>query len=401
VLFRTAAGLEDDTDSNCTIPTLFSDSATTTTTTTIPNIHVVMGLSTGEFFANLYEGMTLQSVGIGPSGVTTKLSTPDNGDVVAMAGFVREAAMDDGTVGIVTVGGTEDGLCEAILESIEDYRTPVVSFDFDGKACHDTQHVLTAQADYNMASLVLEHAASAHPGPNVQVGYVSDLNYIPLINRNNVWETYKAAHNWTERFFINDAANYSSREDLVEVIAAELEDNPGIDFVYAPWDYLTGATLSAIDRVDTNSTTAAVDAVYGADINEDDIALMTGPGSLWEATAGGDPQAIGAALIRMISILVTDGLESNQIDIPSLLFTQSFLLSNGITSMVTLRDAMPELKLSSFMEACWIATPSSEGDGPTVAPTASVTAAVGPATATTPMMLSSMLFASIILVELG
>jgi simple sugar transport system substrate-binding protein len=367
-LLKVTSGQDEiNNNNNCTVPTLFSDPSTN------PTIYVVMGLSTGEFFSTLYDGMIIQSTEVGLSGITTILKTPDNGDVIEMARYVREASNDINTVGIVTVGGTQEGLCDAIVEVIESYDIPVVSFDFDGNVCHPTKHVLTAQADLNMASLVMDQAVADHAiDPDVQVGYVSDLNYVPLLNRDNVWETYKTAYDWTEVFFVDDAANFTSRDELVETIAAALEDNPEVDFVYAPWDYLTGATLSALELVVNSSVTA----VYGADINDEDISLMIAPGSLWKATAGGDPQAIGAALIRMVSILATDGLEASVIDIPSLLFTQSFLLSNGITSMATLREAMPELKLSTFMEACWITTRSAEPTEPTSAPTTSAAAAV-------------------------
>jgi hypothetical protein len=57
--------------------------------------------------------------------------------------------------------------------------------------------------------------------------------------------------------------------------------------------------------------------VYGADINTQDIQVMTKEES-WKATAGGDPRAIGASLIRMVAIVAASNDVVNDItQIPS------------------------------------------------------------------------------------
>jgi simple sugar transport system substrate-binding protein len=95
-------------------------------------------------------------------------------------------------------------------------------------------------------------------------------------------------------------------------------------------------------------------AVYGADINDEDIAVMTATGSPWKATAGGDPHAIGASLISIVSLSAANELTETQIKIPSTLITQEFLLENDVANLEGLDSAMPELTLPYFMQACWI-----------------------------------------------
>ena len=48
---------------------------------------------------------------------------------------------------------------------------------------------------------------------------------------------------------------------------------------------------------------------------------MIEPDSPWKATAGGDPRAIGAALIRMVAIDAAGELNETQVTIPSVLVT--------------------------------------------------------------------------------
>jgi hypothetical protein len=112
----------------------------------------------------------------------------------------------------------------------------VVSFDFDGEAC-SLKQILTSQADEDMASLVLDPAlVDQGKDINVNVGYVNDLNFAPLLKRNDVWEAYKAENNWTQLFFVENAANFSLAETLQLTIEQAIEGTSPqvVDFICAP-----------------------------------------------------------------------------------------------------------------------------------------------------------------------
>ena len=161
----------------------------------------------------------------------------------------------------------------------------------------------------------------------------------------------KAANGWNEIFFVDNAANYSSAEALqsaIETAITSSEDE--VDFIYAPWDYLSVNTVKALQATSSNGT-----AVYGADINNDDIQVMTKPDSPWKATAGVDPRSVGAALVRMVAISASgNDLGGDDIEIPVELVTQEFLLDNNVANMDELVLIDPELTLPGFMQACWI-----------------------------------------------
>ena len=327
-----------------------------------PTIYFVMNLVTGDYFDNLISGAQKQAPLIS-SGVDLQILSSD-GDDVKQAEMILEAAQDPSTVGILTVDGSNATLCDAI-NSVLDANITVVSFDFGGDSCSEKQ-VLTKQQDADIASLVLEEALTNGPGQNVNVGYVSDLNYQPLINRNAVWEEYKASNNWNQVFFVENAANYSSSEDLQNAINEAIKDaQDNVTFIYAPWDYLSVNTVSAIQSL--NQTIL----VYGADINNNDITVMTEEESPWKATAGGDPRYIGASLIRMVATSAANQLEDTFVTIPSFLITQEFLLANQVTNLNELDDTMPEIKLPEIASECWITNVDfSEAVDNTRAPTA-------------------------------
>jgi len=345
VCFGTASELNTTT---CTIPSLFKDSESGNAP---PKVHVIMYGTTGDFFKELSEGMKSQaSATFGHIDGIELIFTESNGNLTRQAELVSKASTDPDAIGILTIDGNSDNLCTSIKSSIKDNNLPVVSFDFDGNPCSSTGQIIAAQQDDAMVSLVLTQAVNDRGG-NINVGYVSDLNYPPLQRRNEVWELYKERNNWTQLFFVDNAADYSTAEELQSAIEEAIKGSPQVvDFIYAPWDHLSVNTVQSLHMTDTLVDTA----VYGADINNEDIQVMIETDSPWMATAGGDPRAIGASLIRMVALAASGELDIIYVRIPSFLFTQDFLISNSITNMNKVHEAMPETLLPDFMTACWI-----------------------------------------------
>jgi len=329
-------------EDNCTTPAPFIDNVEQ------PTIHIVMSITTGDFFTQLLEGAKLQAAKIDSKNEVQVAISQSDGDDSIMAQLILDAANDPNTIGILTVDGHADTLCDTI-NTVTNDTVPVVSFDFDGAKCSDSQ-ILTKQNDKVMAQSVLNQAL-LNQGMNRNVGYVNDLNYAPLLNRNKVWEEMKSENGWNELFFVDNAANYSSAEALQSAIETAITSSEDVlDFIYAPWDYLSVNTVKALQATSSNGT-----AVYGADINNDDILVMTKPDSPWKATAGVDPRSIGAALVRMVAISASgNDLGGDDIEIPVELVTQEFLLDNNVTNMDELVLIDPELTLPGFMQACWI-----------------------------------------------
>ena len=295
-------------------------------------------------------------------------------------------------VGLITVGGTTAALCASLVTATEAAGIPVVSFDLEGGtgddgtiACAGSTHqIRTRQSDTAIADMVLAQAAhdttaevvvgpDGMPGGPTPVGYVNDLHYEPLKIRNVEWETYRKKYNWEQEFFVDQAATYTTAPALQDAIRAQLRaattsTNTTIQFVYAPWDYLAINTVQVLkelndDNDDDNSNDHdyTTTKVYGADINNADIEAMIAPQSPWLATAGGHPEMIGAALLRMNLVQLaqatttTTTANANEfVQMPSFLFTQEFLLQEQVTNLDELLIAMPELRMQDIASACWI-----------------------------------------------
>ena len=364
--FSSSSANEDDVSgggsnaSSCVAPPPFDDASLES----IPAIRMVMSITTGDYFVHLVEGARMQAQVVGGTGIDFALTSSGGDDGAGQARLVSDAASLGGVVGILTVGGHADEMCGAIDGALSNNVT-VVSFDFGGGACSPS-HVLAAQDNRDMARLVLGKAL-VEEGGDVDVGYVSDLNYEPLIPRDEVWEEYKTNNGWNQVFFVNDAANYTNAEDLKSAIETAIAGSPRPPrFIYAPWDYLSINAVTAIAAAaDGSSSGAAETRVYGADVNDEDIAVITSPGSVWMATAGGGPLEIGASLVRMVALSMAGELsgaiavsegggEGTTIEIPIALITRDFLVTNDVTNMDTLGDVMPELLFPDFVRACWI-----------------------------------------------
>jgi simple sugar transport system substrate-binding protein len=81
---------------------------------------------------------------------------------------------------------------------------------------------------------------------------------------------------------------------------------------------------------------------------------MTKEGSPWVATAGTDPNAIGAAVVRNMALEIAGQLGVKSVDFPGVLITAQFLKDNAVKNMVDLRAKLPELNLASVSGADWI-----------------------------------------------
>ena len=81
---------------------------------------------------------------------------------------------------------------------------------------------------------------------------------------------------------------------------------------------------------------------------------MTNENSPWKATAGTDPNAIGAAVVRTMFLHLAGQLDENEYQFPGVLITRDFLLENSIANMDDLRSKLPALSLTEVMAADWI-----------------------------------------------
>lgn len=305
-------------------------------------VAIVQNTGQGDYFQQYLNGTKLQA-----EALNMKLDVYDaQGDNATQASQLDQA-IASGAEGIIVRHGFADTLCPGVNKALE-AGISVVIYDVEIQTCAPDA-VQTQQSDAEMASLVLDQM-QADIGSDQPVGYVNVAGIAPLDRRDVVWQEYVADNNW-DVLFKTGKYTTSTATDTAPMVDNALKANPSVVAIYAPYDELTKATLSALEQ---NSGMADQVKVYGADISTADIELMVADGSPWVATGATDPNAIGAAVTRTLALDMAGELDTLNVEFPPILVTQEMLRENDIKNMDDLRASQPELNISSESSADWI-----------------------------------------------
>ncbi|MFV0428976.1 MAG: substrate-binding domain-containing protein [Arachnia sp.] len=304
-------------------------------------IAIIQNTGQGDYFQQFLNGVKQQTAAL-----DIELEVYDaQGDNATQASQL-EQAIASGVDGIIVRHGFADTLCPGVNDAL-DKKIPIVIYDVAIQTCAPDA-VQTQQSDELMASLVLDQMISEVPD-GADVGYVNVAGIAPLDRRDAVWKDYVADHDWNQLFYTGKYTP-STATDTAPMVDAALKANSSVTAVYAPYDELTKATLTALQQ---NPGMTDV-KVYGADISTADIELMTADGSPWMGTGATDPNAIGASVTRTLFLEMAGELDTLTVDFPPVLVTQEFLRAENIANMDDLRAAMPELNISDVSSADWI-----------------------------------------------
>lgn len=305
---------------------------------------IVQNTGQGDYFQQYLNGTKQQAEALG-----MKLDVYDaQGDNATQASQLDQA-IASGVAGIVVRHGFADTLCPGVNKAMAQ-GIKVVIYDVEIQKCAP-KAVQTQQSDAIMAGLVLDQMLK-EGGTNQAVGYVNVAGIAPLDRRDAVWRKSLTANGWTQ-LFKTGKYTPSTATDTTPMVDSALKANPTVTAVYAPYDELTKATLSALKE---NPALAGKVKVYGADISTADIELMVADGSAWMATAATDPNAIGAAVLRTLALNLAGELKTLNVEFPPILVTQDFLRKNAIKNMDDLRAKEPALNISDVSSAPWISS---------------------------------------------
>ena len=305
-------------------------------------IAIVQNSGQGDYFQQYLNGTRQQVEALGAE-LSVFDATGDN----ATQATQLDQAIAAGVDGIIVRHGFPDTLCPGVNNAIEQ-GIPVVIYDVEIQECAPDA-IQTQQSDAVMAKLVLDRMLE-DIGTDQKVGYVNVAGVAPLDRRDVVWREYLDTNGW-EELFKTGTYTASSATDSAPMVDNALKSNSDVVAVYAPYDELTKATLSALEQNPDLDV-----KVYGADISAADIELMTAENSPWIATGATDPNAIGAAVVRTLALHMAGELTETKVEFPPILVTQEFLLENDVKNMDDLRAAEPALNIADVMSADWIPT---------------------------------------------
>jgi simple sugar transport system substrate-binding protein len=293
------------------------------------SIALVRQLSQGDYYEQWLAGAQAQADELG-----VELSIYNaNGDDAQQALDI-EQAINEGVDAIAIDHGFAETVQPGVAAAF-DADIPVVAFDVDPG---DERAVTVSQSDEVLAQSVLDQLVDDTAG-EAQVIYVYVAGFAPLDRRNAVWEDVQADNPGLQQVAQIGVVNDNTAADVADQAKAALQANPGVTAIFAPYDeFAKGATL-AIQELGLEDTVK----VYGADISTADIEVITAENSPWVATAATDPANVGAVTIRAAYLLATGGDVEPAIEIPPTLITRAALIEAGVTTILELTEAFPEL----------------------------------------------------------
>ncbi len=254
-----------------------------------------------------------------------------------------QTAMNSGVAGIIVDHGLTQTMVPLINQAVAK-GIPVVVYDVDGT---QPPVVHTDQSDADMATKDLTLMAQTIPD-GAKIGYVNALGIAPLDRRNVVFQQFVKQHNWDVEFFVGKFTNDVATDNEVLVDAA-LKAHPDVQAIFAPYDELAKGTVAAVK----NNGLQSKIKVFGIDISNADIQVMTASGSPWVATATTDPAGVGAAVVRTMALKLA-GSTTTEVMFPASLVTQQFLDQNNIQNMDQLVQKIPSLLELDSSSAPWI-----------------------------------------------
>ncbi len=228
-----------------------------------------------------------------------------------------------------------EGVTPAAVDAL-DAGIPVVSFD---SVIDDDRVTTVSQSDHDLAKLTADQLVS-DTGGSAKVVYVYVAGFEPLDLRNETWEDVKTANPGLQQVAQIGVVNESTVVQVAEQAKAALQENPDVTAIFAPYDDFAKGATQAVQELGLQSSVK----IYGADISDADIAVLTEDSSPWVATATTDPSNVGAVALRT-AYLKAEGQETDSsVLVPPALVTGQELRDKGITTVAQLVTAFPSLR---------------------------------------------------------
>lgn len=306
-----------------------SGSASGTTKKAV-NIALVRQLSTGDYYEQWLTGAKAEATELG---VNLQTYSADGDNAKQATQLQQATAAKPGA--IIVDHGFTDSLKAPVAAAI-DAKIPIVSFDVDTGS---TDVTTVDQSDATIAKDITDKLVTDTSG-TAQVIYAYVAGYAPLDKRDAVWKTVKTANPGLEQVAQVGVVNASTAAQTADQVKAALQAHPGVSAILAPYDEFAKGAVQAVNELKLNSKVK----VYGADISNADISVITKADSPWVATAATDPANVGAVTVRAAYLKATGGTVDAAIEVPPALITQDVLRSKSITTVPDLVKAFPDLE---------------------------------------------------------
>ena len=329
----TAGSTTPGTAAAADVPPEFADGSVT--------ISLAALLSAGDYFEQWRAGAEAQAEELG---ITLDFLSAD-GDSDRHALNVQQA-IDSEADAIIIDHGFPETIQPVVAQAVE-AGIPVVAFDVDPG---DDSVVTMNQSDEDIAGSVLA-VLEEDTGGEGEVIYVYVSGFAPLDRRDAVWQQFKQDHPGITEVAQIGIVSDNTAAQVAEQAKAALQANPDVTAIFAPYDEFAKGAVQAVQELGLEDQVR----VYGADISNADIAVMTAEGSPWVATSAADASNVGAVAVRAAALLVAGEEVPGDIVVPPALITQQQLRDGNIENITQLIEAVPELTTPDLVPIPWLA----------------------------------------------
>ena len=295
----------------------------------------------GDYFEAWGQGAQKQA-----AAANIKLTVTDARNDNAKQASDLQQAIDSKPAAIIIDHGQTDTIAPLVQKAVA-AGIPTIVYDV---ALPDTVkgYIATSQSDESLAEQVLGQMVE-DIGDGQKVGLVSATGFAPLDRRGAVWKKVVADNKLQQAFFTGKVTE-STATDNIPLVDAALKQHPDVKAIFAPYDEITKGVVQAVRQNNLQDKVK----VYGIDISNADLEVMTASGSPWVATAATDPGQIGAAVVRTIALKLAGQFNESAVQFPGVLITQELLTEKKITTVGDVVKAQPELKLDKISVADWL-----------------------------------------------
>ncbi len=274
-----------------------------------------------------------------------------NGDSAKFNDAIAQAIQQNYDGLIISHG--DDGAVVDQVKEARDKGIEVVAFDSNTDLLDVDGVTLTAQDDHALATLALDKLVEEQ-GDEANIAYLWVDGFPPMERRNEIYTQTLEENPGIEEVERFGVASENTSVDTQDAVAAMLNKHPegSIDAIFATWDAFATGAVRAIEEAGRDEI-----AIYGIDVSNADLQLMSEEGSSWKYTSAVDPKLIGAIDLRILAKKLAGEETPETFDLEASLISQEDLLAaDEEVNMENLSNVIEGWGTSSEFEEDWMTT---------------------------------------------
>jgi simple sugar transport system substrate-binding protein len=262
-------------------------------------IAVVTLLSAGDYWEQWIGGVQSEARRLR---IKLDISNAD-GDHTRQARYLQEAVASKPDAIIVGLGHGDT--LRPGFEAARSAGIPIVAYYVQAPPSKDVAAI--GQDDRLMMAGLLQQLTTDLGGGKLtgDVIYVYVTGYQSLDIRDTIWKSFVKDNPGVKAVATIGVVSPNTAAQVAEQTKAALAANPGVKAIIAPWDGFAKGASRGVEELGLQKKIK----VYGIDISDADISVMSKPDSPWVITATADAANVGAVVMRAAALKAVGQLD--------------------------------------------------------------------------------------------